>query len=227
MDTEQYYLDAISHTERTQKEYTLCFAKDYHLIYLFVHAAKHFQGAGYGVRGVLDFSVFLKKYQMELDWEYIWGELEKLGLTTFARVILSLCQEWFNICVSFEPVEIRKDSYMKMKEIIFAGGVYGYCGRNIEAARVRDQLEKSEISNITLLKWKVMIRRIFPECRHMRAYLTGVEKHSILFPIAWGIRWYQAVVKFGMKNVRKRTKQLFSVGDHIREEYVLLKELKL
>lgn len=227
VDAEEYYLDAVSHTERNQGEYTLYFLKEYHFVYLFAHAAKHFRSAGYGIRGVLDFAVFIQKYQNELNWNYIWRELEKLGLSTFARVILELCEEWFHVCAPFKAVKIQKDSYMKMKEIIFVGGVYGYCDRNIEAARVRDQLEKVKNSNITLLKWKVMVRRIFPERRHMRSYLKGVEEYPVLLPIAWGIRWYQAVVKFGLKNAHKRTEQLLSVDNSVWEEYELLKELDL
>lgn len=56
-DTEQYYLDAVSHTEKVRGEYTLCFIKEYHLVYLFVHAAKHFQYAGYGLLRTVGFCI--------------------------------------------------------------------------------------------------------------------------------------------------------------------------
>lgn len=225
-DTEQYYLDAVSHTEKVRGEYTLCFIKEYHLVYLFVHAAKHFQYAGYGLRGMMDFVMFIERYENELDWCYIWRELDKLGLSVFARVILKLCKEWFGIEVSFEPIQIQLGSYEKMKEIIFAGGVYGYCGRNMEASQVRNQLEGAQNSELKMLKWKAVIKMVFPNRHYMRMYMKSVEKYSLLLPVAWVIRWYQAIFRRGFKNTN-RMKQLFLVDEEVREEYALLKELEL
>ena len=226
VDTEQYYLDAISHTEKVRGEYTLCFIKEYHLVYLFVHAAKHFQYAGYGLRGQLDFALFIEKYGNELDWDYIWQELEKLGLSAFARATLTLCKEWFGTKIDFLPVQMEAENYEKMKEIIFAGGVYGYCGRNMEASQVRDQLEGAEKSDLKTLKWKAMIKMIFPDRQCMRMYLKNVEKHPSLLLAAWVIRWYQAIFKRGSRNTQ-RMKQFLSVDEGVREEYTLLKELDL
>ncbi len=225
-DTEQYYLDAVSHTEKVRGEYTLCFIKEYHLVYLFVHAAKHFQYAGYGLRGQLDFALFIEKYGNELDWDYIWQELEKLGLSAFARATLTLCKEWFGTKIDFLPVQMEAENYEKMKEIISAGGVYGYCGRNMEASQVRDQLEGAEKSDLKTLKWKAMIKMIFPDRQYMRMYLKNVEKHPLLLPAAWVIRWYQAIFKRGSRNTQ-RMKQFLSVDEGVREEYTLLKELDL
>lgn len=226
VDTEKYYLDAISHTEAYQGEYTRCFKKEYHLVYLFVHAAKHFQYAGYGLRGMLDFVVFIEKYQNELDWSYIWSELEKMGLSVFAKAILMLCKEWFGLEINFEPIKIQGENYEKMKEIIFAGGVYGYCGRNMESSAVRNQLEGASESKLDTLKWKAMIKLFFPDKYYMRVYMKSVEKYSFLLPIAWVIRWYQVILKKGFKSI-KRIKMLMSVDEEVRGEYDLLKELRL
>lgn len=226
IDTEKYYLDAIFHTEVYQGEYTRCFTKEYHLVYLFVHAAKHFQYAGYGLRGMMDFVMFIEKYQNELDWCYIWGELDKLELSIFARAILTLCKEWFEIEISFTPIQIETESYEKMKDIIFAGGVYGYCGRNMETSQVRNQLEGAPNLELKTLKWKAMVKMFFPNQYYMRMYMKSVEKCSLLLPVAWVIRWYQAIFKRGFKNT-KRMKQLLLVDEEVREEYTLLNELRL
>ena len=195
-------------------------------MYLFVHAAKHFQYAGYGLRGMLDFVVFIEKYQNELDWSYIWSELEKMGLFVFAKAILMLCKEWFGLEINFEPIKIQEENYEKMKEIIFAGGVYGYCGRNMESSEVRNQLEGASESKLETLKWKAMIKLFFPDKYYMRAYMKSVEKYSFLLPIAWVIRWYQVILKKGFKSI-KRIKMLMSVDEEVRGEYDLLKELRL
>lgn len=226
VDTEQYYLDAVSHTEKVQGEYTLCFVKEYHLVYLFVHAAKHFQYAGYGLRGLMDFALFVEKYGNELDWDYIWQELEKLRVSVFARATLNLCREWFGTKMDLLSMQMQTESYGKMKEIIFAGGVYGYCSRNMESSQVRNQLEGAEKSNLKTLKWKAMIKMIFPDRQYMRMYLKSVEKYPSLLPAAWAIRWYQAIFKRGIRNTQ-RMRQFLSVDEGVREEYTLLKELDL
>lgn len=113
-----------------------------------------------------------------------------------------------------------------MKEIIFAGGVYGYCGRNMEASQVRNQLEGAQNSELKMLKWKAVIKMVFPNRHYMRMYMKSVEKYSLLLPVAWVIRWYQAIFRRGFKNTN-RMKQLFLVDEEVREEYALLKELEL
>ena len=178
------------------------------------------------MRGQLDFALFIEKYGNELDWDYIWQELEKLGLSAFARATLTLCKEWFGTKIDFLPMQMEAENYEKMKEIIFAGGVYGYCGRNMEASQVRDQLEGAEKSDLKTLKWKAMIKMIFPDRQYMRMYLKNVEKHPSLLPAAWVIRWYQAIFKRGSRNTQ-RMKQFLSVDEGVREEYTLLKELDL
>ena len=144
-----------------------------------------------------------------MNWDYIWQELEKLGLSAFARATLTLCKEWFGTKIDFLPMQMETENYEKMKEIIFAGGVYGYCGRNMEASQVRDQLEGAEKSDLKTLKWKAMIKMIFPDRQYMRMYLKNVE-----------------IFKRGSRNTQ-RMKQFLSVDEGVREEYTLLKELDL
>ena len=70
-----------------------------------------------------------------------------------------------------------------MKEIIFAGGVYGYCGRNMEASQVRDQLEgaeKSDLKNIEMesddkddFSRSTVYENVLKECREAPVTSAG------------------------------------------------------
>ncbi len=56
--------------------------EDFYL-YMLAHEYKHYSRAGTGLRSNLDIYVYLRKAGDALDWDYIRGELKKLGLTEF------------------------------------------------------------------------------------------------------------------------------------------------
>lgn len=226
VDFEAYYADMVDRAEVDSGEYTYCFGKEDHLIYVVVHAAKHFRHAGHGVRGILDFAVFLKAHAKELDWKYVWNELEKLELDRFAKNMFALAAEWFDVDLPEGVEQLDAEFCEQIGEIIFSGGVYGYCNRNLQDTQIRQQLEESSTGNMALLKIKAMWRMVFPEYRYMRRYMKSLEKRPYLLPAAWVIRWYQAIFKRGDRNTA-RVKQLFAVDEGVKEEYMLLKRLGL
>lgn len=56
--------------------------EDFYL-YMLAHEYRHFSGMGTGLRSLLDTYVFLKEKADALDWCYVGGELEKLGLRNY------------------------------------------------------------------------------------------------------------------------------------------------
>jgi len=50
---------------------------------------------GMGVRLLLDIYIYMKKFHDSLDWDYIKGELEKLGIADFERESRELAMKVF------------------------------------------------------------------------------------------------------------------------------------
>lgn len=61
-----------------------CMSDEDFFIYIFTHFAKHYRDSGAGIKYVTDFYLYLKKHE-NLDFGYINGELDKLGLSVFYK----------------------------------------------------------------------------------------------------------------------------------------------
>ncbi len=73
----EYYNDVWRRALPTEEPFVYRLSREDEYIFLLIHGYKHFSGAGSGVRTVLDFWLYLKRYGKELDREYIAAELSR------------------------------------------------------------------------------------------------------------------------------------------------------
>ena len=73
----EYYKDAWRRALPTAEPFVCRLSREDEYIFLLIHGHKHFSGAGSGVRTVLDFWLYLKRYGKELDRKYIATELSR------------------------------------------------------------------------------------------------------------------------------------------------------
>ena len=85
-------------------------------IYMVAHEFKHFNTKGTGLRSLLDTYIFLKKEN--LDWEYVNGEIGKLGISDFEQLNRTLAMNLFS-------EEKLSDAEAKMLKYVVSSGVYG------------------------------------------------------------------------------------------------------
>lgn len=142
--------------------------EDY-FIYHIVHMAKHYKGAGTGIRSFVDVFVFLKNKQQFLDWDYIYSELGKINLEKFAKNVISLSQMWF---VNGNTDEKLK----KMAEYVYASGVYG-CKAHAEVFRTV-QVERMGGA-------RTIISMVFPDMHVMSELYPILIKYKFLLPFFW------------------------------------------
>ena len=94
------------------------FSNEDFYIYMLAHEYKHYSGGGTGLRSVLDTYVYLKKKGDALDWAYISGELDKLGIADFEAQNRSLALHLFDGKELTEQDE-------EMLEYVLSSGTYG------------------------------------------------------------------------------------------------------
>lgn len=94
-------------------------------IYILAHEYKHYAWGGTGLRSVLDTYVFLKRKSKELNWAYISGETEKLGLADFEEQNRALAQHLFS-------GEELTEADREMLDYILSSGVYGTMAHRVE-----------------------------------------------------------------------------------------------
>ena len=145
-----------------EQEYLYIFSKEDFLIYGISHVAKHFKGAGTGIKSVIDWYLYSKKNFENIDWNYVNSSLEELNLNKFYQTLIDLGKVWFE---EKEHASLTKN----FEEYIFNSGVYGNINDRILNTLVKNSNKISLVDRIRTLK-----KMTFP------TYLVMCEQYPIL-----------------------------------------------
>lgn len=179
----KYYENAWAKAISTDEPYLFRFSKEDEYIFLLLHAYKHFNNAGSGVRTVVDFHLFLRRYRSDLDRTYIAAELDKLdklrkknkadmqSLFEFEDILSTLIKEWFN------SDEILIDD-ISLK--ILSDGVYG----DLKNSWQKGLNEKGSVSGY-------LFGRLFPPYKVMKQGHPALIKCPLLLPFYWIARIFR------------------------------------
>uniref|UniRef100_UPI004056961E nucleotidyltransferase domain-containing protein n=1 Tax=Agathobacter sp. TaxID=2021311 RepID=UPI004056961E len=154
-------------------------------IYMVSHAYKHYIGSGTGLRTLLDFYVYLKAKEQDLDFSYIEKECKILGIADFERKNRILCKKAFSITNRYDKNTWEKQFSQEETEMLFyylSSGVYGTMERMVE-----NRIRKLEENTKSKSKFRYLWNRLFPDetiCKHYLPFC----KYKCLFPIAWAYR---------------------------------------
>ncbi len=138
-------------------------------IYMIAHEYKHYAGGGTGLRSMLDTYVYLKKKGRELDWTYIAGELEKLGISEFEEQNRTLSLHLFNR----EELTAQDQA---MLDYILSSGTYGNWTHLIA-----HKVEK--FGGGRRGKVKYLMSRMFLSMKGIERFYPFFYKHKILLPV--------------------------------------------
>ena len=196
------------------KVYTMCHTD--HLLYLILHAFKHFLHSGFGIRQVCDIVIYAEAYGAEIDWDYLLEKCRGIHADVFAASLFDIGKKELNFnpekaCYPQSWAEIEADSGDMLEDLI-DGGVFG-----------DSSMSRKHSSNITLQavsedkKGKKagasLIQSLFPDRKYMERTYTYLKKYSFLLPVAWASR----IVKYlkESKNMRENDAMAsIEIGNH-------------
>ena len=184
---------------------------NFHFCYLIQHISGHVIMTGIGFRQFLDIVMVVKK--VELNWDWIRNQLEKLGLKDFADICYALCERWFDFRFPFETPPLEEDFFQEATEKMFHDGVFGQenPGNKKLAGLVERQIYGGEKST-TGSKLSLLVEKLFPPYPTMRRlpYCQFLEGRRALLPIAWLWRWiYLLFVKRkGISEVKEQAQAM-------------------
>ncbi len=150
--------------------------REFHLVYLLYHIAKHVAGYGAGVRMYLDVAVWLKAYDGVLDWPRAFAWLEALNLTQFGISVLSAAESWFAAPCRASFERLRPETLARYAQFTLEAGTFGHHGRDNALA----VLKQNEGSRLGMLR-----RRIFPSAKSMENRYSYLKGRHYLVPVAW------------------------------------------
>lgn len=181
----------------TQFEYQM--KNEDFLIFLITHSAKHFAYGGTGIRTFIDIYLFTQKYQ-ELDYNYIYQELDKLSLKKFAISSIELANYWFNN--GEESILISN-----FEESIFNSGTYGTKSNN---ASIHMFMNDETLNNLEKSKFKYFVCRLFPSVKMMNERNPITKKVPILLPWFYFTRLLKGL--FHIKKTKEEIKEVDSIS---------------
>lgn len=158
-------------------EYGYHFSNEDFYIYLLAHEYKHYSTEGTGVRSLLDTYVFLRKFGDSLDWDYIGGELKRLGIAEYEKMNRELSMK------VFKRKQLTDEDKKHLDYYIFSG-TYGNTENGI------DNSIEQEGS-----KLRYIVKRVFPPMEFYKAIYPWAYRHKILLPAAWFYRTVKAFSK--------------------------------
>ena len=137
-------------------------------IHLIAHAHKHLSSAGSGIRTLIDLYLYTSR-KKEMDWDYIDGELKKLGLYDEEILLVSLAEK------TFSGNDLQAELNEKEKEaldFIIDSGVYGTFSN-----RMNHDLEKyrEKGGNYRL---NYIFRRVFPDEQKLKEWFPFFYRNA-------------------------------------------------
>lgn len=156
-----------------------------HLLYLILHAYKHFVRSGIGLRQFCDIGLWAREYHAEIDWRRLHDQCAGVHAATFAAAAFCITREYLGIefdlpapwsdAVDVEP--LLHDS--------LCGGVYG-----------SNDLTRLHSSTVTLNAVKAsrtgekssVLRTVFPKREYLERRYPYLKKRPYLLPVAWAQR---------------------------------------
>ena len=213
------------------------FSLEDHFIFLCFHLAKHLNSTGAGIRMVMDIALFLKAYQEQMDWKYIWEECRKIRLDVFVKTLLQACREWFQVPSGAEAGKTEaagsatgnapdKEVLGQLASYIMTGGVFGF-ERDDSIRRLRKGIDARTDRASVLIRAKALWKIAFPQRKHMAYFMPAVERHPALLPLAWVRRWARGLRERQRLEAAFRGLDKGQYVDEAREQYRLLKKIGL
>ncbi len=156
-----------------------------HLLYLLLHAYKHFVRSGIGLRQFCDIGLWARAYHTEIGWQRLHEQCESVHAATFAAAAFRIAGDYLGIEFDLPaPWDDSIDAELLLHDSL-CGGVYG-----------SNDLTRLHSSTVTLNAVKAsrtgeksgILRTVFPKREYLERRYPYLKKRPYLLPVAWAQR---------------------------------------
>ena len=148
-------------------------------VYFITHASKHFQGAGTGIRHLIDLYLYIDGNQ-DLDWGYVQKELHKLGIAENETMMRQLAFKLFSKDgKGFSGLTTEEEEYL---EILFGAGTYGTAQQQVKN-KLDKLLSEGKYRDLKSVKRKYIWERFFPKPEIYKNYYPFFYNHKWARPV--------------------------------------------
>ncbi len=169
-----------------------------HLLYLLLHAYKHFIVSGFGVRQVCDIGLWAERYRDRIRWDDLYEQCRSVRALSFAAAVFRLAEQYGGIPLGlpapWDAVEV--DAEPMLRDLL-EGGVYGASSysRLHSSTFTVGAVEQQDTG-----KKRGMAAAVFPARRRLEGQYPVLKRWRVLLPAVWAVR----LVRYGMEAVTHR-----------------------
>lgn len=156
-----------------------------HLLYLLLHAYKHFVRSGIGLRQFCDIGLWARAYHAEIDWQRLHEQCESIHAATFAAAAFRIARDYLGI--EFD-LPAPWDGSIDVEPLLhdsLCGGVYG-----------SNDLTRLHSATVTLNAVKAsrtgekssVLSTVFPKREYLERRYPYLKKRPYLLLVAWAQR---------------------------------------
>lgn len=156
-----------------------------HLLYLILHAYKHFVRSGIGLRQFCDIGLWARAYHDQIDWLHLHDQCRTVHAATFAAAAFRIARDYLGIEFDLPaPWSDAVDAEPLLHDSL-CGGVYG-----------SNDLTRLHSSTVTLNAVKAsrtgekssVLSTVFPKREYLEHRYPYLKKRPYLLPVAWAQR---------------------------------------
>lgn len=156
-----------------------------HLLYLILHAYKHFVRSGIGLRQFCDIGLWAREYHDEIDWQHLHDQCASVHAATFAAAAFCIARNYLGIEFDLPaPWSDAVDAEPLLHDTL-CGGVYG-----------SNDYTRLHSSTVTLNAVKAsragekssVLSTVFPKREYLEHRYPYLKKRPYLLPVAWAQR---------------------------------------
>ena len=153
-----------------------------HLLYLLLHAYKHFVRSGIGLRQFCDIGLWARAYHGEIDWQRLHEQCESVHAATFAAAAFRIARDYLDIEFDLPAPWSEAVDVEPLLHDTLCGGVYG-----------SNDLTRLHSSTVTLNAVKAsrtgekssVLSTVFPKREYLERRYPYLKKRPYLLPVAW------------------------------------------
>lgn len=229
----ELFVDALSRTVRVQIEdvSVRTLAPTDHLLFLVLHAYKHFLYSGIGIRPLCDIGLYAETYALQIDWDEMRRRLESVSAFYFAKALFRIIQlyllpdgKFFSHIRDWDISVVDVDALLRD---CLEGGLHG-----------ASSLSRLHSSNMTLQAagsgaksggdFHALRRSLFPPVEGLRERYIYLKKAPFLLPLAWSHRMLCYFIETRKKDGKSKTNNNAAESIRLgRERIRLLRQYRI
>ncbi|MFA7725060.1 MAG: nucleotidyltransferase family protein [Candidatus Izemoplasmatales bacterium] len=179
--------------------------KEYQVIYLLCHLAKHMKSSGVGLRQILDIGILLNDTKDTVNTNQLSILLSQTKLMRFFETIQWLNEKWFGLQPlqgTIYPEDFTDDFLGEVTTFIAASGTHGKAkGFNTMLPRLSYYTGVNK--SVRVGKASAIFHVLFLPYDEMKSGRPYLQKHKWLLPFAWIGRWWKLLFKTTKRSLKK------------------------